>query len=271
MMGKAKYVTLLMGIILMGCGADANLAEPETAVVESEPTRAEATIEVVEPTLVPTAEPTIVTEEEVAEVVEPTAEPTVAVVEEVENGRRFVIVPEESTASYSVGEEFFAQAVDRLGVDLGETVTIGSTQEIEGELVLDLTQDFPLLENHFTVNIQSLRSDQPRRDERLREQGLNSNRFPLAEFAATAIEGFPADYSEGDDVSFDLIGEMTIREVTNPATLIVTATMSEGRIVGTAVTTILMTDYGFDPPSIGGFFTVEDEVLLTIAFVAEES
>lgn len=289
MMQRTCLLLLFTLFVLAACGGET--AEPETAVSESEPIVTEVSTEeepttVAEPTTAaePTAtalpEPTatdVPTAEPVeAPTAEPTAEPiveeqTAEPVEEVPNGRLFVIIPEESTASYSVGEEFFAQAVERLGVELGTTVTVGSTQEIEGELRLDLEQAFPLVQNHFVVNIRSLTSDQPRRDERLREQGLSSNRFPLAEFMATAIEGFPEAYTEGEEISFDLVGEMTLREQTNPMTFMVTAVLDGNRITGTATGTMLMTDYGFDPPSIGGFFTVEDEVLLTIEFVAEET
>ena len=184
--------------------------------------------------------------------------------------RRFVIVPEMSEASYQVEEEFFQQAVERLGVDLGETITIGSTQEVQGEFVLDLSQPFPLVENQFTVNIRSLTSDQSRRDERIQEESLESDRFPLAQFVATAVEGFPATYAEGEEITFQLIGDLTIREITQSTMFELTAVLSNNGINGTATTTILMTDFGFDPPSIGNFFTVANEALITLDFVAEE-
>ncbi|MEM7111527.1 MAG: YceI family protein [Chloroflexota bacterium] len=267
---NASVFMLLIVLLLAACGETTVQEEiPPTATTmpTAQPTAQSTATPIPEPTAEVVAEPT-------AEIV---AEPTAAAAEEEpvstnddEVGRRFTIVPESSQASYSVGEEFFANAVERLGVELGTTVTVGSTNEVEGSFTLDFAQPFPLLENHFVVNIQSLTSDQPRRDERLREQGLNSNRFPLAEFVANGVEGFPENYSEGEEITFDLVGEMTIREVTNPMVFTVTAVLSNSQLAGTAVGTMLMTDYGFEPPSIGDFFTVEDEVLLTVEFVAAE-
>ena len=249
---KVKLYGMVLGLLLLiGCGGQGDVVE---TAVPPQPTATEVV-------------------EEVEVIEEATAELAAAATPEPEatDGlRRFVIVPEMSEASYQVEEEFFQQAVERLGVDLGETITVGSTQEVEGEFVLDLTQTFPLVENQFTVNIRSLTSDQFRRDERIREESLESDKFPLATFVATAVEGFPATYTEGEEITFQLIGDLTIREIAQPTTFAVTAVLDNNTISGTATATILMTDFGFDPPSIGNFFTVANEVLITLDFLAEE-
>jgi polyisoprenoid-binding protein YceI len=186
--------------------------------------------------------------------------------------RTFVIVPEESTASYSVEEEFFQGAVDRLGVILGLVDTVGSTQEIEGQLQLNLDDlSSALGDNQFTVNIESLTSDQPRRDQRIREANLESSKYPLATFSATAIEGAPDSYSEGEEVSFQLVGDITIREITQPVTFDITASLSGDTISGMATALLTMTDFGFDPPNFADMFTVEDEFTVEVEFTAREN
>lgn len=236
------YSMMVLGLLLLiGCGGQGKVVE---TAVPPQPTATE--VEVIEEA---TANP------------EPEASAGL---------RRFVIVPEMSEASYQVEEEFFQQAVERLGVDLGETITIGSTQEVEGEFVLDLAQPFPLVENQFTVNIRSLTTDQFRRDERIREESLESDKFPLAQFVATAVEGFPASYTAGEEITFQLIGDLTIREITQSTMFDVTAVLDNNSISGSATATLLMTDFGFDPPSIGNFFTVQNDVLITLNFLAEE-
>lgn len=183
-------------------------------------------------------------------------------------GRVFVIVPEESQASYIVDEEFFGGAVDRLGVQLGPTETIGSTSAVNGELVLNVPQS--QFDGDFVVNLQSLTSDQPRRDEAIREDWLQSNLFPEATFTITSVEGLPADYQEGEEVSFQVSGDMTVREVTQPATFDVTAVLEGDTLTGTATSLMRMTDYGFQPPNIANFFTVGDEFTVQIDFTARE-
>lgn len=194
------------------------------------------------------------------------------VVDEAPAGARtFTVVTEESDAGYAVFEEFFAGAVDRFGVELGETTTVGLTEEVSGALVLDFSGDVPsLVSAEFEVDISQLTSDQSRRDERIREESLESDTFPLATFVASGMEGFPAGYSEGTEVTFTLLGDLTVRDTAVPTTFEVTATLSGDTITGTATTTIAMTDFGFDPPSFAGIFTVGNEADLTINIVAKE-
>ena len=64
---------------------------------------------------------------------------------------------------------------------------------------------------------------------------------------------------------------MTIREVTKPVTFDVRGKLEGDTITGTATTQILMKDFGFDPPSIGGMLTVQDGVTVTVNFTAKES
>ena len=71
-------------------------------------------------------------------------------------------------------------------------------------------------------------------------------------------------------MTFTLAGEMTIRDITQPMTFEVTATLDGATLTGTAAGTLLMTDYGFDPPEIGNFMTAENEVLVTVEITALE-
>ena len=129
--------------------------------------------------------------------------------------RTFVIVPAESSASYLVDEEFFGGALAKLGIPAGLVDVVGSTQEIEGQLQLNLDDlTAPLGENSFSVRMNTFTTDQNDRDQWIRRDGPRFNDFPLATFNATAIEGAPASYTEGEEVSFKLSGDLTIREVT---------------------------------------------------------
>ena len=210
---------------------------------------------------------------------QPTAAPTEAPAAEApqeeapaagSEARTFAIDPAASQASYTVDEEFFSGAVERLGKTLGFFTAVGVTDQVEGELSLTFDPAPLLSGGEFRVDISALTSDDQRRDDRIREQHLESLRFPIATFKPTAIENFPADYTEGQPVTFDLAGEMTIRDITQPMTFAVTATLDGNTLSGTATGTLLMTDYGFDPPAIQNFMTAENEVLVTVDFTATE-
>jgi polyisoprenoid-binding protein YceI len=207
-------------------------------------------------------------------VAEPTATPaaeTGAGAAEVSGLRTYVIVSETSKASYAVDEEFLGGALAKLGIEAGLVDVIGSTQEVEGELQLYLDDlSSPLGTNRFEVNLTSLTTDQARRDNWIRENGPQFNKFPIAEFTATAIEGAPETYVEGDEVQFKLVGDLTIREITQPVTLDVTAKLEGDTITGAATAQLLMTDFGIDPPDFANTLKVENEFDINVEFTAKE-
>lgn len=186
-------------------------------------------------------------------------------------GTTFNVVTEESKVTYTVEEEFFSGAVERFGQVLGLTDTVGETQSLSGFLTIDLDASPPqLVDGRLHVDLRTLTSDVSRRDSTIRDRFLESNRFPDAIFVPRAIENFPGSYTPGESVTFDLVGDMTIREITNEESFAVTATLDGERLTGTAVTDIFMVDYGFDPPAFANMFTVSDPATITVDLVAEQ-
>jgi len=185
--------------------------------------------------------------------------------------RTFVIVPEESQASYMVDEQFFEGALAKLGIKAGNADVVGSTQNIEGQLQINLADlSAPLGTNRFTVNMTTLTTDQSRRDNWIRENGPQFNNFPLAEFVATGVSETPASYTAGDEVQFKMNGDLTIREVTRPVTFDVTAKLDGDTATGVATAQLRMTDFGFEPPNFANTLTVADEFMVQVEFTARE-
>lgn len=183
----------------------------------------------------------------------------------------YVIVPAESKASYVAKEEFFAGALAKYGIDAGLADTIGSTQEIEGQLQLnfdDLTQ--PLGENQFSVKVNTFVTNRDQRDQWIKDNGPSFNRYPVATFVAKSIEGAPASYKTGDEVNFQLSGDLTIREITKPATFDIKAKVLGNTLTGTATTQLKMSDFGIEPLSFANTLTVADEMGVEVTFTARE-
>jgi polyisoprenoid-binding protein YceI len=185
--------------------------------------------------------------------------------------RTFAIVPAESKASYIVDEEFFAAAREKYNIDAGQVKTVGSTQQVAGQLQLNLGDlAAPLGDNRFTVQLDTLESDQTLRDRWIRSNGPRFNDFPTAEFVATGVEGAPASYEEGQEVQFRLPGNLTVREITQPATFDVTATLQGDTITGKATARALLSDYGIDPPNFANTLVVGDEFTIEVEITARE-
>ena len=184
--------------------------------------------------------------------------------------RTFVIVPQESTASYLVDEEFLGGALDKLGIAAGAADVVGSTQQIEGQLQLNLDDlSAALGDNRFTVQMTTLSTGEDRRDSWIRENGPRFNDYPEASFVATAIDGAPATYTEGESVNFRLIGDLTVRDVTQQVTFDVNASLAGDTLTGTAVAQLKMSNFGIEPPNFANTLTVADDFGIEVQFVAK--
>lgn len=192
----------------------------------------------------------------------PTAEQA-ADTEAVAGGMRtFAIVPEQSEASYEVQEQFLDQDLPNMA--------LGKTNAVEGQFQIDASGKPTGEVTDITVDLRSLTSDKNRRDQRIRERWLESNTYPYAKFVSTGMSDGPESYSEGEEIAFKLVGDMTIREQTKPVTWDVKAKLDGDTVSGTATTHIMMADFGIEPPEIMGMLTVQDGVTVTLKFVAKE-
>ena len=122
----------------------------------------------------------------------------------------------------------------------------------------------------FTVDLSTLQSDSGRRDRAIRERWLESSKYPLATFVATGVENLPPDADFGKDVAFQVAGDMTIRDITQPLTWDMTAKLDGETLTGNASTFLYMSDFGFDAPDIAGILKVTDGVTVTVQFTAQE-
>lgn len=238
-------VLLLLGLLLAACGGSAE--EPAAPTPTTAPP---------EPTAVPTEE-SAAPEEETA-VTEPT-EP-----------RTFVVVTEESEARYIVNEEFFADALEKLGIAAGKAVVIGRTSGVSGEIQVNLGTPVSVESATFTVDMTGLATDQNRRDRWLRNNAIETSVFPTATFTAVSVDGLPETYTEGETVNFQLTGDLTVRDVTKPVTFDVTAVINGDTLTGTATLGLQMTDFNITPPDFANTLTVQNDFTIEVDITARE-
>jgi polyisoprenoid-binding protein YceI len=173
----------------------------------------------------------------------------------------FKIIPEESEVSYEVGEVFLNQN-NRFNV------AIGVTSQVSGDVFVDRVNPQKSSIGPISVDISQFTSDSGRRDNAIRGRFLESSIFPISTFTPIEIQGLPDSYQEGEPVTIQIRGDLTIRDTTKPVTFEVTLSGEGSTMIGKAETTILMSDFGFGPISIGGILNTEDEVKIKFVFVA---
>jgi polyisoprenoid-binding protein YceI len=182
--------------------------------------------------------------------------------------RTFVIVPEESHASYVANEELFSLAFTKFGLPAGWAKVVGTTQDVAGRFQLDTDRPAAWLgENEFTVRMNTFTTDQDMRDNWIRTNGPRFNDYPEATFKATSIEGAGAS-RPGDEFGFNLHGNLTIRAITQPATFVVRATLQDETLRGVATTRLLMSRFGIETITFLNTLTVADEIGLEVQFTA---
>lgn len=178
-------------------------------------------------------------------------------------GALCVFVSEESQALYRAQEVFVGLRPPNRAV--------GLTRAIRGEVLID-RRHFPNSRpGPIAVDIRQLTSDDPWRDQAIRDRWLESNRFPIATFRVATVEGLPEAYREGDRVAVVLHGDLTVRDVTRRVSFQGSFVLEGAVLRGTASAILRMTDFGFEPPSILGLLRVEDEVEVQVDLVARRT
>lgn len=218
-----------------------------------------------------TAAPLPVATETAAAVPEATTEPVVtaepaAEPEQTEGPHtaRFVFVPEETQAGYSIREVFIS--------DNNTLATaVGVTSQVQGEFTLNYDDPAASEFSQFVVDISTLKSDRSQRDRAIRRQWLESTKYPLATFDVREVRGLPADPQEGEAISFQLAGEMTVKETTQEVVWDVTAALEGDRLAGTATLETTLESFNIPVPSIANILRVTDGITLTLDFVMERA
>lgn len=170
------------------------------------------------------------------------------------------IVGAESEACYQVGEILNGSFV----------LAVGVTKEIAGEVAVDLSNlANSQLGEEINVNLAQIRSDQRNRDNwMISSQGFNFNQFPIAKLTDAELIGLPERaYREGEMLTFQIKGNLQVRETVRETTFTAMGMYSDGVLVVTAYTDLKLTDLDLNPPNLG-FVRVNDDVRIVLNLVA---
>ncbi|HEY0606901.1 MAG TPA: YceI family protein [Herpetosiphonaceae bacterium] len=172
------------------------------------------------------------------------------------------------TAQIVQGESEARFVIDEVLNNAPKTV-VGTTDQVAGEIVVDPQDPSKTQIGTIQVNARTLVTDSEFRDRAIKNQILSTDQYEMITFTPTEIVGLPEDGTVGQSYSFQIVGDLTIRDVTKQVTFEVTAMpASETRLEGTAQTTITYADWGITIPQVRQVASVSDAVRLEIDFVA---
>ena len=263
------WFAVVLGLILalVACGAPGAVESPDPAAPVAG-AGATAAAAATEPTFTPTVTPTPVPTPTTAPTATPfpTATPTptatpIPTMAVAATAQRYAIVPEQSRATYRVGEKFFGQ-------DL--SVTVATTTAVAGDLYIDQTRPSASSAGAITVDLSKLRANIPGHDD-ARNDFLDVGRYPRTTFVPKRLEGLPDDpYTEGQELTFRIVGDLTVRRVTKEVTFDARGKVEGDTFTSTATSRIQMTSFGLHAPRMAAL-EIDDNVNLELEITARRS
>ncbi len=137
---------------------------------------------------------------------------------------------------------------------------VGRTEAVTGSVVIAGSGANLLADKiDVQVDVSKLASDESRRDNRIKTDGLQTATFPRASFVSSGSVTLPATVTSGAVVKVDVPGKLTIHGVTKDVVIPVDVRLdaAQGEAVGSLK--FPFSDYSITAPSIGGFVSVEPE------------
>lgn len=155
-----------------------------------------------------------------------------------------------SEAGYRVREKLARLPAPSDAVGRTQAVTGGLTVQAEG-------QEYTVKDIEIRVDLSKLESDSPRRDNTLRTRGLETDRFPWANFVGEGPISLPDATAAGRTVKLTLEGLLTIHEVTRQVSIPIEARIEGEKAEVAGSFTFPMAEFGIQPPNIANIVTVE--------------
>lgn len=167
---------------------------------------------------------------------------------------RYLVAPEGNEARYRVREQL-------AGVSFPNDA-VGATSAISGELVVDDNGRVQSGASRITVELAGLTSDRDRRDNFIRTRTLETEQHPTAALVPIEFRGLTWPLPASGTVTFELVGNLTVKGVTRSTTWNVTLTVAGDTLSGTAATSFSFADFALTKPRVAVVLSVDDTIRL---------
>jgi polyisoprenoid-binding protein YceI len=158
------------------------------------------------------------------------------------------------TWTVATGSQAGYRVRERLANLPAESDAIGRTEEVTGSITVEAGGDGArLTAGTVTVDTTTITSDESRRDNRLRSEGLQTDQFPTATFTLTQPVDVPAGALEGTATDLTLTGDLTLHGVTKSLEIPAQAQLVGDTMQVAGSLTFPLSDFEISPPNVGGF------------------
>ena len=134
---------------------------------------------------------------------------------------------------------------------------VGRTTAITGQVTIAEEGGAHRAKNaNFTVDVSQLKSNEDRRDNRIRTIGLETGKYPQATFVAAGPIDIPQDAVDGKVVTVQAEGDMTMHGVTKKISMPLEVQRNGDRIRIVGNYDFSWADFGMTAPSVPPFVSV---------------
>jgi polyisoprenoid-binding protein YceI len=165
------------------------------------------------------------------------------------------------TWTVTTGSEAGYRVRERLANLPAESDAIGRTSDVTGSItVVDAGDGAQLTAGDISIDTTTIASDEDRRDNRMRTEGLQTDQFPTASFTLTRPVDIPAAAIAGTAADVTLVGDLTLHGVTKSVEIPAQAVLANGQIQVAGSLSFPLADFQITAPNVGGFVvSIADE------------
>lgn len=144
---------------------------------------------------------------------------------------------------------------------VGAKTAVGRTPDVTGGMTIDGTT---ISKASFAVDMTTLTTDDARRDGAIRNQAIETGRFPTATFVLTQPITLPSIPAEGETITVNATGDLTLHGVTKSVTIPLEAQRKGDAIAVVGSLDIPFADYAINKPSAAAVLSVDDHGVFEI-------
>jgi polyisoprenoid-binding protein YceI len=158
------------------------------------------------------------------------------------------------TRTVTTGSEAGYRVREQLANLPAESDAVGRTSDVSGSITLVAAGGgAQVTAGDLTVDTTTITSNESRRDNRLRTEGLQTDQFPTATFKLTQPADIPVVAQAGAAIDLTLVGDLTLHGVTKAVEIPAQAQITNGQIAVTGSISFPLSDFEIQTPNVGGF------------------
>ncbi len=143
---------------------------------------------------------------------------------------------------------------ERLANLPAESDAVGRTKDVTGSITLSGSGNAVSVDaGTITVNTTTIVSNESRRDNRMRTEGLETDQYQTAMFVLTKPVAIPAAALTGTASDVTLTGDLTLHGVKKTVSIPAQAQLVNGTISVAGSLSFPLSDFSITPPNVGGF------------------